>query len=92
MIKTWKHKALRQFFDAGIKSGIIATHERRLKIILQRLHAAAKPKDMNTPSMKFHKLVGNFKGYYSVSVNGNWRVIFQFEGADACNVNYVDYH
>ena len=92
MIKTWKHKGLRQFFETGNKSGVLAIHERRLKVILQRLSAATRPEDMNTPGMQFHKLAGNLAGFYSVSVSGNWRVIFKFVGQNAEEVNYVDYH
>jgi toxin HigB-1 len=92
MIKSWKHKGLRQFFETGRKSGIVASHEKRLKIILQRLSAAVVPEDMNTPGMQFHKLSHNLAGFYSVSVSGNWRVIFKFNNHDAIEVNYVDYH
>lgn len=92
MIKTWKHKGLKQFFETGNKSGIIAVHEKKLKIILQRLSAAIKPEDMQTPGMQFHKLGGNFVGFYSVSVSGNWRIIFKFKEQNAEEVNYVDYH
>ena len=66
--------------------------EKRLKIILQRLNSAIKAEDMNTPGMDFHKLIGNLKGYYSVSVTGNWRVIFKFIDQHAEVVNYLDYH
>lgn len=92
MIKSWKHKGLKKFFDTGNKSGITASHEKRLKIILQRLNAALGPDDMNTPGMKFHKLLGDLKGFYSVTVNGNWRVIFKFDGTNAINIDYIDYH
>jgi proteic killer suppression protein len=92
MIKSWKHKGLKIFFDTGNKSGITASHENRLKIILQRLNAASNPDDMNTPSMNFHKLLGGLKGFYSVTVNKNWRVIFKFDSSNAIDVDYVDYH
>jgi proteic killer suppression protein len=92
MIKTWNHKGLKRFFEEGSKAGIIASHERRIKIILQRLSAATVPEDMNTPGMQFHSLKGELKEYYPVSVSGNWRVIFKFNGKDASDVNYVDYH
>lgn len=92
MIKTWKHKGLQLFFSTGHVSGIRPEHSTRLKIILQRLNAAICPKDMNTPGMKFHHLTGKLKGYYSVTVNKNWRIIFKFEGQDAILVNYLDYH
>ncbi|HLB42783.1 MAG TPA: type II toxin-antitoxin system RelE/ParE family toxin [Gammaproteobacteria bacterium] len=92
MIKSWQHKGLKQFFETGNKSGIIVSHEKKLKIILQRLSGAIRPEDMNTPGMQFHKLIGNLSGFYSVSINGNWRVIFKFYGCNAEAVNYIDYH
>lgn len=92
MIKTWKHKGLKHFFESGNKAGIVAVHERKIKIILQRLSAAIEPEDMNTPGMQFHKLAGNYAGSYSVSVNGNWRIIFKFKNQNAEEVNYLDYH
>jgi proteic killer suppression protein len=92
MIKTWKHKGLKQFFENGNIAGIQSGHIKRLKIILQRLNAAIKPDDMNTPGMKFHKLSGKLKSFYSVTVNKNWRVIFKFDGRDAILVDYRDYH
>lgn len=92
MIKTWKHKGLKQFFETGNKAGITVVHERKIKIILQRLNAAIEVEDMNTPGMQFHKLAGNYMGFYSVSVNGNWRIIFKFIDQNAEEVNYIDYH
>ena len=92
MIKTWHRKGLKQFFETGNKAGIVAAHERKIKIILQRLSAAIKPEDMNTPGMQFHKLSGNYAGFYSVSINGNWRIIFKFNNQNAEEVNYIDYH
>jgi proteic killer suppression protein len=92
MIKSWKHKGLRQFFETGNKAGIKPEHEKRLKIILQRLSAAISATDMNTPGMRLHKLSGDLAGFYSVSVSGNWRLIFRFDQQDAQDVDYVDYH
>lgn len=92
MIKTWKHKGLQRFFETGSKAGIMPVHERRLKIILQRLSAAIQAEDMNTPGMRFHPLLGNRQCFYAVSVDGNWRVIFTFNGQHAEDVDYIDYH
>ena len=47
---------------------------------------------MNLPGLNFHQLRGDRKGTYSVWVNGNWRVTFQFLGKDAKDVDYEDYH
>jgi proteic killer suppression protein len=92
MIKTWKHKGLRTFFETGSTAGVQAAHKTRLKIILQRLNAAVKADDLNLPGMRFHPLKGREKEYFSVTVNGNWRVIYKFDGNDAILVDYLDYH
>ncbi|MBX9586842.1 MAG: type II toxin-antitoxin system RelE/ParE family toxin [Gammaproteobacteria bacterium] len=92
MIKSWKHKGLKRFYETGSTSGIQAKHELRLKIILQRLDAAVRAEDMDLPGMRFHKLKGKLHDYFSVTVNGNWRVIYKFEGGNAQLIDYLDYH
>lgn len=92
MIKSRKHKGLRQFYETGTTSGIIAEHHKRLKVILQTLDAATKPEHMNLPGYSFHKLKGELKDYYSVSVRANWKIIFKFENEDVYLVDYLDYH
>jgi proteic killer suppression protein len=92
MINTWKHKGLRRFYETGSTTGIQPKHATRLKIILQRLEAAICAEDMDLPGMRFHKLKGNYKEFYSVTVNGNWRIIFKFEDKHAILVDYLDYH
>jgi toxin HigB-1 len=47
---------------------------------------------MNVPSFDFHALKGSEKGRCAVSVNGNWRLTFEFEGSDAVLLDYQDYH
>ena len=92
MIKSWKHKGLRQFYETGSKKGIQQKHADILKLLLFQLANATKHEDMNTPGNQFHALKGSLKDYYTVSVSGNWRLIFEFEGQDAAHVNLVDYH
>lgn len=60
--------------------------------MLDRLDASVGPNDMNIPGYKFHALKGSRKGHYAVSVSGNWRLTFAFDGQDAVNVNLEDYH
>lgn len=50
------------------------------------------PKDMNALGWRLHRLSGDLAGFYAVSVSGNWRLIFRFEGTDAADIDYVDYH
>ncbi len=92
MIKTFRHKGLEKWFENGSKSGIMPEHAGRLKLILGVLDAANEPGDMGLPGLKLHSLKGPLKGFWAVSVSGNWRVIFRFEGNDVFDVDYVDYH
>ena len=92
MIRAFKHKGLEKFFLTGKTSGIRADHGRRLRLILARLSASQRPGDMALPGLRLHPLKGNMKGYFAVNVSGNWRVVFRFEGQDAIDVDYVDYH
>lgn len=92
MIRSFKHKGLRRYFLEGTKSGIQSAHAEKLKLILGWLGSAVEPEDMNLPGLKLHPLKGNRKGTWSVWINGNWRVTFSFEGKDAKDVDYEDYH
>lgn len=92
MVKSFRHKGLKAFYSTGNKAGIQAKHADRLRLILARLDAAHEAHDMDLPGLKLHKLSGNFKGFWSVEASGNWRVIFRFEGHDAFDVDYIDYH
>ena len=92
MIKSFSHKGLSAFYSKGSKAGIQAKHADRLRLIIARLDASKRPQDMNLPGLKLHKLTGNLKEFWSVEVTGNWRVIFKFEGQDAFEVDYLDYH
>nr|WP_314899144.1 type II toxin-antitoxin system RelE/ParE family toxin [uncultured Deefgea sp.] len=92
MIKTFRHKGLQVFFETGSKAGIQPHHAARLGRQLIRLDQASRPEDMNIPGWRLHGLEGELAGHYSVTVNGNWRMTFVFEGADAVLVDYQDYH
>ena len=65
---------------------------KRLRHILALLDTAFVAEDMNIPGLKFHRLKGDLAGFYSVSVSGNWRVIFHFENGQAIDVDLIDYH
>lgn len=92
MIKTWRHKGLKLFYETGSCTKIQKNHAGKLHDILQALDFATKPEQMNFPGLNFHKLEGKLKGHYSVTVNKNWRVIFMFDGQDVVLVDYLDYH
>uniref|UniRef100_E6PQ98 Putative proteic killer suppression protein n=1 Tax=mine drainage metagenome TaxID=410659 RepID=E6PQ98_9ZZZZ len=92
MIKTFRHKGLMAFFEAGSKAGIQAAHAPRLGRQLARLDVAKNASDMNVPGWGLHPLTGGLAGHYAITVNGNWRMTFTFEGDDAILVDYQDYH
>jgi len=92
VIRGFRHKGLRRFFETGSKSGIQAQHLDRLRLILAQLSAATTPEDMALPGLVLHPLQGKRQGTWSVRVSGNWRVTFVFVGTDADEVDYEDYH
>lgn len=92
MIKSFKHKGLEKLFYTNDRSHINPDHLSKLLRILDRLDASKNSQDMNLPGYKLHKLKGKQKGVWSVWVSGNWRVTFEFEGDNAFNVDYSDYH
>ena len=92
MIKSFRHKGLRKFFFDGTKKGIQPKHAEKLADILDLLDATSEIEDMNFPGSYLHPLKGDLRGFWSVNVSGNWRIIFRFEKGDAFDVDYVDYH
>ncbi|OGQ81707.1 MAG: peptidase [Deltaproteobacteria bacterium RIFCSPLOWO2_12_FULL_60_19] len=92
MIKSFRHKGLQKFFFDGTKQGIQPKHAEKLADILDLLDAAGETRDMNFPGSDLHPLKGDLRGFWSVKVSGNWRIIFRFENGDASDVDYVDYH
>ncbi|MGQ0444978.1 MAG: type II toxin-antitoxin system RelE/ParE family toxin [Beijerinckiaceae bacterium] len=92
MISRFRHKGLERFFKAADYRGIPAQHAARIERMLDRLDSALRPGDMNLPAYRFHPLKGERKGAYAVSVAGNWRLTFRFQGENAVDVALEDYH
>lgn len=92
MIKSFRHKGLRQLFESGSHKGIEVGLKKRLQIQLDVLDAARHPRDMDLPGFDFHQLKGQRQRQWSVTVRANWRLTFRFEGGDAFDVDLEDYH
>ena len=92
MIKSFKHKGLKRFFESGSTRGIQASHADKLELQLDALDTAATIADMNLPGWRLHPLKGRRAGRWSIVVNGNWRVTFEFIDGDAYVLDYEDYH
>ncbi|QVL49428.1 MAG: type II toxin-antitoxin system RelE/ParE family toxin [Thiocapsa sp.] len=92
MIKTFRHKGLKRFYESGSTPGIQPHHAKRLRMQLAALDTATSIEDMDIPGFKLHPLKGADKGRWSIWVNGNWRVTFAFRASDAYVLDYEDYH
>ena len=92
MIQLFQHKGLSKFFELGTTSGIQAHHARRLRMLLAALETAQSIEDMNIPGFRLHPLKGSERGRWSVWVNGNWRLTFEFKEGHAFVLHYEDYH
>jgi proteic killer suppression protein len=92
MIKSFIHKGLKKFYTTGNASGINSLHQNKLRMQLTALNSATVINDLDLPGFKLHKLVGNRKNIYAISVNKNWRLTFEFKDSDVYILNYEDYH
>lgn len=57
-----------------------------------RLDQASEPDHMALPDFRLHPLKGDLAELWAVSVSGNWRIVWRFEGPDAADVDLIDYH
>ena len=92
MIKSFKHKGLERFYTAGSIKGIQAKHAKKLRMQLAALDTAHCIEDLDIPGYRLHQLKGNLKGLWSITVNANWRITFEFTAGNVYNINYEDYH
>lgn len=92
MIIGFQHKGLRLFFEKDDPSKLPPHHVEKIRRILYRLDEASAVEDMRVVGWDLHQLAGNYKEFWSVKVNGNYRIIFRFSEGDAEDVDYLDYH
>ena len=92
VIKNIHHKGIKLFFEDDNSSKLQASHVSRIRNILTRLEFAKSLDDINIPGARLHPLSGDKRGYFSVKVSGNWRIIFRFEDNHVYDVDYLDYH
>ena len=92
MIKSFRHKGLKRFYETGKRTGIQPKHAQRLRLQLAALDTAQTIDDMDVPGFRLHPLKGRAKRRWSVWVSGNWRLTFEFEQGNAHILDYEDYH
>lgn len=92
VIKSFSDKGLRRFAQTGDASKLSVQRADRITRMLTRLDVATSPAEMDLPGWRFHALAGNRRGTFSVTVSGNWRMTFRWDGVDATDVDLEDYH
>lgn len=67
--------------------------EKPARIKLKLLHAVTDLDDLRSPpGNRLEGLSGNLEGYYSIRINQQWRICFNWKNGDAYNVAIMDYH
>ena len=92
MIRTWKHKGLRELFEKGRSRRVRTDLQARAILVLDALDAATKVSNLNLPGFDFHRLRGHRPPRYSIHVNGPWCITFEFEDGEARRVDLEQYH
>ena len=78
MIKSFKHKGLENFYESGSTKGMQANHAKKMRLQLAALDTAQSIEDMDIPGYRLHQLTASRKGIWSIMVNPNWRLTFEF--------------
>ena len=92
MIVSFRHKGLKLLFEKGNRRMVLPDHADKIERVLARLEEASEVGNMDLPGFRLHPLKGDLAGNWSVTVSGNWRIVFRFEGGHACDVDLIDYH
>jgi proteic killer suppression protein len=92
MIKSWRNGRTRRFAEER-KAKFSGLDEDAAMELLSVLDAAVSLNDLSPlKSVGLHKLYGDRRGQWAMTVNGRWRICFEFKKGDAWNVEIVDYH
>lgn len=92
MIRSFRHKGLKLLYERSDRRKVSADQADKIERILGRLDQANDPGNMDLPGYRLHPLKGDREGFWSVTVPGNWRVIFRFVDGHAGDVDLIDYH
>ena len=91
----FRHKGLRQLHEDGSAKGVPSAMADKLRKLLFALETADTLEQLGRfPGWKLHPLKGALKGLWSLTVTGNWRLIFRYDEASsiASDIDLIDYH
>jgi proteic killer suppression protein len=92
MIVSFRHKGLKLLFEKGDRRRVLSEHVNKVERVLARLDEASEIANMDLTGFRLHPLKGDWTGFWSITVSGNWRIVFRFEHGQASDVDLVDYH
>lgn len=92
MIRSFKHRGLKRLYERGDRSGVRSDLAAKIERILSILDVAREQNGVDLPGYQLHALKGDRLGFWAVSVNANWRIVFRFDGVNVCDVELLDYH
>jgi toxin HigB-1 len=92
-IRSFRHRGLKRLFEDDDRHGVPAGQVEKIADVLAALDTAGEPGDVGLfPGWRLHPLKGDLKGFWSVTITGNWRIVFRFAKGDAFDVDLTDYH
>ncbi|MBL8655027.1 MAG: type II toxin-antitoxin system RelE/ParE family toxin [Alphaproteobacteria bacterium] len=92
MIVSFRHKGLKRFYEDDDPRRLPPDMVPRIRAILSALDVAIDPAEMDLPSFRLHALKGDLRGFWAVTVRANWRIVFRFDGRNAVDIDFLDYH
>ena len=92
MIRRFGHRGLRRLYENDDRRGVNSELVERTARVLARLDVVTRPEQLNLPGFRLHRLEGDLAGYWSVTVEGEWRIIFSFDVENTTDVDLVEYH
>ena len=92
MIRRFGHRGLRRLYEKDDRRGVNSELVEKTARVLARLDVATLPEQLNLPGFRLHRLEGDLAGYWSVTVEGEWRIIFSFDVENITDVDLVEYH
>jgi proteic killer suppression protein len=92
MILRFRNRALKRLYEDDNPRSLNPDHLDKIRRVLARLDRASRPEHMDLPGWRLHPLKGDLAGFWSVTIQANWRIIFRFQEGAATDVDYLDYH
>ena len=93
MIQSFGDKETQKIFHQEKSAKLPQEIQKRALVKMLMIDASSTEDDLKVPpANRFEHLKGNYKGYCSVRINDQWRIIFRFVEGESFDVSIIDYH